>query len=150
MSKENIDNLKSTFQFKRPVLKGIFFLPNVQYKGNKKTTSLNFSTQLVEVDPQKEAENGYQNGKVELEVSNFNSESEAELNKNPYLLSIVMQAEFLWPESWSKEVVKKFIKVNAASLLFSYIRPIISNITGMSEFEREDLPFIDFSKGNDK
>ena len=38
MTKENINNIKSTFQFKHPILKGVFFLPNVQYSGNKKDT----------------------------------------------------------------------------------------------------------------
>ena len=150
MTKENINNIKSTFQFRHPILKGVFFLPNVQYSGNKKDTSLNFNTKLIETNYQKESDSNYQTGTVELEVSNFDNENEAELNKNPYLLSVVMQAEFRWPKDWIDEKVKKFIKVNAASLLFSYIRPIISNITSMSEFEKEDLPFIDFSKATDK
>lgn len=145
-----MDKLESAFQFNQPVLKGIFFVPNNRYKGKKKTTSLNFNTRLIEVNSVKNSKEKYQTGKVELEVSNFDSENEAELNKNPYLLNVIMQADFRWPEDWSEEKVKRFVKVNAASLLFSYIRPIISNITGMSEFEREDLPFIDFSKALDK
>lgn len=150
MTKENINKLESSFQFNHPVLKGIFFLPNNRYEGNEKTTSLNFNTKLIEVNSVKSSKEKYQTGNVELEVSNFDSETEAELNKNPYLLNVIMQAEFRWPKDWAEEKVKRFIKVNAASLLFSYIRPIISDITGMSEFEREDLPFIDFSKALDK
>ena len=111
---------------------------------------MNFNTRLVEVKKVEDSENKFQTGNVELEVSNFDSDNDAEINKHPYLLNVIMQAEFRWPNNWAEKKVKRFIKVNAASLLFSYIRPIISDITGMSEFEREDLPFIDFSKSADK
>ena len=39
MTKENIDKLESAFQFKHPILKGIFFLPNNKYKGNTRGAS---------------------------------------------------------------------------------------------------------------
>lgn len=148
MNKEKLNTLKSSFQFKQPKLTGIFFLPNRQYKGKDKTIFLKFNTKLLNkvIDKNKES----YSGTVELEVTNFENDNEEEINKNPYLLNVTMQAKFKWPVKWDGSKVKEFIKINAASLLFSYIRPVISGITGMSEFERVDLPFIDFSKAVDK
>lgn len=150
MSEKNLDSLQSTFQFKKPILTGVFFLPNDHYKGDSKNISLQFNTRLLSVASTDDSSDKYKTGKVELEVTNFRNNNEDAINESPYLLSIKMQADFKWPSNWKNETVKKFVKVNAASLLFSYIRPVISDITGMSAYEREDLPFVDFSKAIDK
>ena len=69
----------------------------------KKTTSLNFNTRLVEVKKVEDSENKFQTGNVELEVSNFDSDNDAEINKHPYLLNVIMQAEFRWPNNWAEK-----------------------------------------------
>lgn len=145
---EDVNNLESSFKFKSPVLTGIFFLPNHSYQGKDNIGALQFKTKLIDINTENSEKDNI--GKVELEVSNFDDNNVEKNNGVPYLLSVSMRANFLWPKDWSEETIKGFIKVNAASLLFSYIRPIISDITGKSEFSKVDLPFVDFSKSIDK
>lgn len=45
----------------------------------------------------------------------------------------------------STEEEEDLLKVNAASLLLSYIRPQIRSITSLSKFREQNIPFIDFT-----
>ena len=40
---------------------------------------------------------------------------------------------------------ENLLKINAASLLLSYIRPQVRNITSLSKFSEQNIPFIDFT-----
>lgn len=67
--------------------------------------------------------------------------------KYPFNFDITMKADFTWDDSYNEEIVDNMLKINAPSLLFSYIRPIIAEMTGYG-FKTLHLPFIDFSNSN--
>lgn len=56
-----------------------------------------------------------------------------------------MKAKFIWKKGLSTEEEEDLLKVNAASLLLSYIRPQIRSITSLSKFREQNIPFIDFT-----
>ncbi|WP_041826715.1 protein-export chaperone SecB [Streptococcus salivarius] len=132
-TKEN----KSQFQFSRPVLKEAIFLANADEKDEDVVFS--FETRVQE--PQRNEDNQF-SSKVTFTVSNF--EDLSSTSDEPYFLRVSMESTFSWVEILDFSV-DDFLKINAPSLLLSFIRPIIANLTGVSEYKDQFLPFIDFS-----
>lgn len=137
-------------QFSRPTLSNLSFIS----KDKKQVDStyinnMEITTKLTKVIDVKENPK-LNEGEVILTVKNFNDAEKAIKNREiPYLLNISMKSFFRWQKNLTDDELKKLIQVNAASLLFSYIRPIVSSITSESEFKQEDLPFIDFTKSKE-
>ena len=46
--------------------------------------------------------------------------------------------------------VKELLKVNGASVLLSYIRPIVANLTNSSQYSVLNIPFMDFTQSDSK
>lgn len=132
-TKEN----KSKFQFSRPVLKEAIFLANA----DEKDEDIVFSFETRVQEPQRNEDNQF-SSKVTFTVSNF--EDLSSTSDEPYFLRVSMESTFSWVEI-SDFSVDDFLKINAPSLLLSFIRPIIANLTGVSEYKEQFLPFIDFS-----
>lgn len=63
----------------------------------------------------------------------------------PFYARVRMQAVFQMPADISEELKKSFMNVNAPALLYSYIRPVIAEMTGNSMFPRYNLPFMNFT-----
>lgn len=70
---------------------------------------------------------------------------EADDKDTPFSLEIEMQSDFYLKESLPEKEVKILLQQNAPSLLLSYMRPIVSEITGYG-FQSFKLPFLDFTK----
>ncbi|MEX5915103.1 hypothetical protein AXY40_08945 [Staphylococcus saprophyticus] len=62
----------------------------------------------------------------------------------PFSFLIEYEAEFFWSKISGIEE-ESFLRINAASILYSYCRPIVHNITGLSEFPSLNLPFYNFT-----
>jgi len=66
-------------------------------------------------------------------------------NRYPFEIKVTYKATFEWSNQSDIEK-NEFLKVNAPAILYSYCRPIISNITGYSGLLPLDLPFYNFTK----
>ena len=71
----------------------------------------------------------------------------------PFYIKASEGAIFKWEEdAFDKEQdIEDLLDINAPSLLISYLRPIIANITNASKYPAYNLPFINFNnvKQND-
>lgn len=54
-----------------------------------------------------------------------------------------MASDFMWEDELEGMLEDKLLKANATSLILSYMRPIISNITNNSKYSVFNLPFLD-------
>lgn len=131
------DNI-SQFQFSRPRLKEAIFLAN----SDDNIDDIVFSFETKVQEPEKEDDDGKLFAKVMFTVSNF--EDLSPTSDVPYFLRVSMESTFSWDEMLDFSV-EDFLKVNAPSLLLSFIRPVVAELTGLSEYKQQYLPFIDFS-----
>lgn len=63
-------------------------------------------------------------------------------------LEMEMQSSFRWDDSFEEKDINNLLNQNAPALLLSYMRPLVSQLTGYG-FQSIKLPFIDFSKNTD-
>ena len=139
----NTKDNKSIIQFTNPELVESIFIDNPNYDGqldihqNMKITSAHDKV--------------FSNGKnkrsstVSLTVSNFN---QIDFSTNrPFFLRITMRAKFTWYSGLNDKEEENFLKVNAASLLLSYIRPHVCKhrITTRLYFQFE-VSYTDYQK----
>ena len=61
----------------------------------------------------------------------------------PFVINIIMASDFMWEDELEEVLVDRLLKANATSLILSYMRPIISNITNNSKYPVFNLPFLD-------
>lgn len=66
-------------------------------------------------------------------------------SKLPFFIRETMKAKFIWKKGLNNNDEENLLKINAASLLLSYIRPQVRNITSLSKFSEQNIPFIDFT-----
>jgi preprotein translocase subunit SecB len=64
---------------------------------------------------------------------------------SPFFLTAMEAARFRWNESLEGDMVNKLLNQNAPSLLLSYIRPIVTQITAASPYDAYNIPFINFT-----
>ena len=67
----------------------------------------------------------------------------------PFYIEAEMYSKFTWDEEFKNENMQKILKTNAASVLVSYIRNIVANITSSSRYPTWHIPFLDLRKEND-
>lgn len=146
------DKNKSVLQFTNPELIRSVFIANEDYHVEKgKEFKMNVEPNI---ERPKDINDKERCAKVTLSVNNFDSTKKSvdvELGEKPYVVFITMGATFKWNKSDIKdEDEKDFLRINAASLLLSYIRPLLAELTGMSKFNTQYIPFIDFSNTSQK
>ena len=131
--------MESSFQFTNPVLKNITFSLNNNFNNqeNKKIQlTINISTQIFK-------ESGENEAVVELNLKIGERKSDC-----PFFINATEQANFRWSETMTKSVVDKLLEQNAPSLLLSYLRPIIVQVTAASPYGAYNIPFMTFTKEN--
>jgi len=125
---------ESIFQFDNPYISSIEFHENEDYV---------FSS-----------ENEI-NVKMVKNISDFESEDRAVVSLQikigycencPFDISVTMSSMFYWTGLDDLEQIGYFLNNNAISLLISYIRPVISNLTALSKFPTLNLPFFDLTQ----
>ncbi len=67
---------------------------------------------------------------------------------SPFYIEAVMKADFKWDEKLDAKIVENMLSINAPSLIVGYMRPIIANITNMSQYPIFNLPFLNM-QGNE-
>ncbi len=65
---------------------------------------------------------------------------------SPFYVEATMKANFKWNEEIEENTLKKMLQVNAPSLIIGYMRPVIANITNMSEYPAFNLPFLNMQQ----
>lgn len=127
---------ESKFQFSDPILEKVKFEVCEDFDAdNFEGISIECNTNVIVVKEQ--------DAKVSLNVNIGNG------NKNqPFDISIVMSADFNWDNTINEENAKKLLKVNGSAVLLSYIRPIVSSLTGSSRYPSFNIPFVDFTNAN--
>jgi len=138
----NIDQNKSILKFTNPQLKETIFKINAEKHINNSISMnlLNRHSQIVS--------NG-EYDKCEVELTLTNSKDDSENSDEPFILKVTMSANFEWPKDTDEELVNNFLKINAPSMLLAYIRPVVSQLTGLTKFGIQQIPFIDFTRGID-
>lgn len=119
---------KSEFQFKNPEIKEIEFYTHEQFNSEIANIDIKISPSISQTDIQNSA-------KVTLEVI-VGGESDA----SPFFLRTKISSLFTWEND--TENVDDLLNINAPTLLISYLRPIITNITDWSKYPKFKLPFI--------
>lgn len=131
--------MESAFQFTNPALVGLEFGLNDKFELNEDkeiNTKVNMSVSVEKIDGTNEA-------CVSLKVEIGGKEADA-----PFFITATEVAKFKWDDSLKAEMVDSLLNQNAPSLLLSYVRPIIAQITSASPFEAYNIPFINFTKKN--
>jgi len=76
---------------------------------------------------------------VSLTVSIFKDKTDA-----PFWCTIIYQGLFSWNEGVASQKVDEYLKCNAPALLYSYIRPIVTQLTVSADLPALTLPFMNF------
>lgn len=137
---------QSNFQFTTPVLTGLIFEPhsnftqcdNVDFTGDLKV--------LVNYDDSGE------NSEVRQATVTVYLTIGTDDDSTPFLIKAEESAHFRWKtNAYSEKQEKVLLNQNAPTLLLSYLRPIIANITLQSSYPAYNLPYIDLTdSGNQK
>lgn len=128
--------MKSAFQFTNPILTRFEFGLNQGFDNNdNKEVQMQIS--------------------MSVSVNKINSGNEAEVSLKvdigeksvmvPFFINVVESAKFRWEEGTEEEMVNKLLNQNAPSLLLSYVRPIVTQITASSAFGAYNIPFMNFT-----
>lgn len=125
---------KSKFQFSNPELERIEFSVNDAFDSEEcDGIAMQSNTEIKVLD----GNEAY----VALTL-NIGDESVGQ----PFNILVKMRAKFCWDESIDDEKIKKLLNINAPAALLSYIRPIVSSMTGSSRYPALNIPFIDFTQ----
>ena len=65
--------------------------------------------------------------------------------EEPFFAEASMVTNIRWEGDYEEETVEAILSSNAPALLLSYLRPLISTVTGSSHFSHFDIPFLDFT-----
>ena len=128
---------ESAFQFTNPVLKYLEFQLSEVFsvQPDKETvsvqTKLGLSIKKDDVLPEAIVDLSFELG---------------EKNDNcPFYVHAIETARFKWADNINEETLKLLLNQNAPSLLLSYLRPIIVQITAASQYGAYNIPFMNFT-----
>ncbi len=123
---------KSKFQFSNPNLVNLVFEVNPDFDEKLfESLKLESQTKVVKMQSQNKA-----NVEMHLDIGGVEKEY-------PFAIKITMASDFMWEDGLEETLVDRLLKANATSLILSYMRPIISNITNNSKYSVFNLPFLD-------
>lgn len=124
-----MEQTKSSFKYLRPILRELSFKDN-NSEQLKSDLPINLETEII-----KEEESNHATIIVRLSIGN---------DTTPFDLHIAMSGKFKWDDQ-PEEQVAIFLKQNAPSLILSFMRPIVYQITGSSQFPPIEIPFLDLT-----
>lgn len=129
--------MESEFQFTNPALVNLEFGVNEEFdiKEDKEVDlSINMSVQIDRKENRSEALVG-----LTFEIG-------SKQDNAPFYIKAVEKANFRWGEGLDNSMVDRLLNQNAPSLLLSYLRPVVVQITAASPFNAYNIPFINFTK----
>lgn len=129
--------IKSGLQFKNPKMEKIFFELNKEYDENEELS--------MDMDS-------------EVQVKKNQDESEATIVMNlklgfegenaPFKIDIIASSDFRWSEDVEFDI-DKTLKVSGSTMLLSYIRPVVANLTMQAGLSPFHIPFLDLTRNVD-
>ena len=127
----------SPFQFTTPVLSYLVFEPN----------------ETFDIQPDKEVQTQIKMG-VAVKKSDVSPEATVSLTveigerdgESPFYIRAVESGNFRWEKELNDELVKRLLDQNAPTLLLSYLRPVIAQITIASPYGLQNIPFVNFAQ----
>lgn len=123
---------KSKFQFSNPNLINLVFEVNPSFDEKLfESLKLESHTKIIKMQGQNKA-----NVEMCMNIGGMKKEY-------PFVINIIMASDFMWEDELEEVLVDRLLKANATSLILSYMRPIISNITNNSKYPVFNLPFLD-------
>ena len=64
----------------------------------------------------------------------------------PFGIEVAYAAQFTWDNEVEEKQKQTFLAINAPTLLLSYIRPIVTQLTACSPYPEYHVPFIDMNQ----
>ena len=128
--------MESAFQFKNPALTHLEFEVNEGFDNQKNEEvqiRINMSVQVSKSSNSNEALVG-----LKFEIGEMSEDC-------PFYIKAVEEAYFKWENILEEEKVNQLLNQNAPSLLLSYLRPIVVQITSASPYDAYNIPFINFA-----
>lgn len=133
---------ESNFRFHPPYLTAMDFVINQSHQQEKDEVfpiSLFLQTKVSR-------DSGSCDANVELTVKiNYDDKGVRETDA-PFWINVSYCSRFSWDNSVPEEMVDRLLQVNAPSVLLSYIRPLVAQITSSSPFPAYDIPFLNLVK----
>lgn len=132
---------KSVFQVVSQRLNKVEFKldPNYKFSQEKVPLELDFHTDINKHADKPLAE-------VSLTLKLFSKTESA-----PFYCTVSYQGLFAWDQNVPSNSVDKYLNCNAVAMLYSFIRPVVSNLTALSNLPPLTIPFMNFiEEENDK
>lgn len=133
---------ESNFRFNPPYLTAMDFVINQSYRREKNEVapvSLYLQTNVSRNPEDFDA-------KVELIVKLNHDDIGNSVPDAPFWITVSYSSKFTWEKGIPKEMVERFLRVNAPAVLLSYIRPLVAQITSCSPFPTYNIPFLNLVK----
>lgn len=127
---------QSNFQFLNPYLEKIYFKTNDNFDIDNDEYEIK---NAFNIEIKRSKTDNLAKVSLTLDINNENDEDA------PFTLNIKVTSDFKWLDM-PEEMVEIMLKCNAPSLLLSYMRPIVANITNSSNYPVYNLPFINFKE----
>lgn len=129
--------MESAFQFTDPSLSNLEFVINEEFD-SRENEKVKIQTSIsVEVKRNKKENKAIVSLMVEIGNKSKNM---------PFWIKAIEQANFKWSENIDEANCECLLNQNAPSLLLSYLRPIIAQITLASQYGAYHIPFINFTR----
>lgn len=135
-------SVRDDLRFNDPVLNDLTFKINKDFDKENFDGLDNLKYDLTFKDATPETSNADKDENVTVVVFTLSVGDEG--ISNPFSFLIEYEAEFYWSKISGIDE-ESFLRINAASILYSYCRPIVHNITGLSRFPSLNLPFYNFT-----
>ena len=128
---------ESSFQFTTPVLSYLVFEPNEDFNiqpGKEVQTQIRMGVAVKKSSVSPEA-----TVKLTVEIGARDGDS-------PFYIRAVESGNFRWGNELNDELLKHLLDQNAPTLLLSYLRPIIAQVTSASTYDLLNIPFVNFAQ----
>ena len=133
---------ESNFRFNPPYLTAMDFIINQSYQREKNEVVPVALYLQTNVNRNPEAPDA----KVELTVKLNHDDIGNSVPDAPFWITVSYSSKFAWENVIPEEMVERFLRVNAPTVLLSYIRPLVAQITSSSPFPTYNIPFLNLTK----
>lgn len=129
---------ESTFKFTNPLLKYLEFCLNDDFvvKPDKETVQLQ-----ARLDKSIQRDKNLNEATVDLSFEFGKKDA-----TSPFYIRAVETESFKWADDVNEETLNRFLNQNAPTLLLSYLRPVVVQITASSKYGAYSIPFMNFTQ----
>lgn len=132
----------SSYSFSTPHILASSLSANPHYKSSEASDDVTFQDVEFVVNSQKIKEGL----SMFLTVRNAGEDEPLGKRNLKYDFQFIMQANFSWKDELSDKEISDFSKTSAVTLIISYARVYLNQITSMGLYGPVQLPFVDVTK----